>query len=178
MSRDLYRTLLGADFDRLPVKIKEMHGAAKQAQGRADITRGTSVLARLICAFADVPKTGRDVVIETTFEPIEGGERWTRRFDGQAFQTDMLVDRNAEKPQLCEKFGPFLFRLRVIAHQDGIDLIPSSVSLWGVTLPKIFCPEAIGLERVKDDRYQFDVSVRFPLAGEVLSYVGWIEPSA
>ena len=177
MTRALYQALLGDAFDALPPEIKAMHGAAASARGRADITRGTTPLAKLICALSHVPNSGRDVVIETSFEPIEGGERWTRRFDGEAFQTDMLIDHSAGQPQLCEKFGPFLFRLRMIAHGDGVDLIPESVSLWGAPLPKFLCPEAVGLERVKDGRYHFDVSVRFPLAGEILSYAGWIEPA-
>ncbi len=176
MNRTLYQTLLGDAFKTLPDEIKAMHGRAEKAKGCADIVRGGSPLARLICALSHVPKTGRGVTIETSFEQIDGGERWTRRFDGEAFQTDMLIDKRAPRPQLSEKFGPFLFRLRMIAHKDGIDLMPESVSLWGLTLPKILCPEAVGLERVKDGRYHFDVSVRFPLAGEVLSYQGWIEP--
>ena len=178
MTRTLYRTLLGGQFEKLPDKLQEMHGGASLAKGCADIKRGTSPLARFICALSHIPKTGRDVPIETSFEQIEGGERWTRRFDGEAFQTDMLIDHVGSQPRLSEKFGPFLFRLKVIAHDDGIDLIPDNVSLWGLSLPKILCPEAVGLERERDGRYHFDVSVRFPLAGEVLSYQGWIEPVA
>lgn len=78
MTRTLYRTMLGGQFEKLPDKLQEMHGGASLAKGRADIKRGTSPLARLICAIAHVPKTGRDVPIETSFEPIDGGERWTR----------------------------------------------------------------------------------------------------
>lgn len=178
MSRTLYQTLLGEAFNALPKKIRLMHAGAARAEGRADITRGTSLLARLICSIARVPQTGEGVPIVTTFEQIDGGERWTRVFNGQAFRTDMLIDKSAPHPQLTEKFGPFLFRLKMIAHKDGIDLIPESVSLWGLPLPKLLCPEAIGLERVRDERYHFDVSVSFPLAGEVLSYQGSIEPVA
>lgn len=176
MGRTLYKALLGEAFDALPEKIKAMHEGAARAEGRADIVRGTSPLARLICAVARVPETGKGVPVVTSFEQIEGGERWTRVFNGQAFRTDMLIDKNAPHPRLTEKFGPFVFRLRMIAHADGVDLIPESVSLWRAPLPKVLCPEAVGLERVKDGRYHFDVSVRFPLAGEVLSYNGWIEP--
>ncbi len=176
MTRTLYQTLLGSRFDELPEKIKAMHAGAGRAEGRADIVRGESFLAQLICKLTQLPETGRDVPVVTTFEPIENGERWTRVFNGEAFRTDMLIDRLAGAVRLAEKFGPFLFRLELIPHKDGVDMLPQSVSLWGVTLPKILCPEAVGLERVKDDKYHFDVSVRFPLAGEVLRYAGWIEP--
>lgn len=178
MDRTLYRTLLGEAFDVLPEKIRAMHSGAARAEGRADITRGTSPLARLICSLARVPQTGEGVPVVTTFEQIENGERWTRVFDGEAFCTDMLIDPSAPHPRLTEKFGPFVFRLKMIAHRDGIDLIPESVGLWGLPLPKLLCPEAIGLERVKDGSYHFNVSVRFPLAGEILSYQGSIEPVA
>lgn len=178
MGRTLYQTLLGEAFDALPEKIRAMHAGASRAEGRADIVRGESLLARLICAAARVPQTGRNVPVETSFEPIDGGERWTRVFNGQAFRTDMLIDKDAPHPRLTEKFGPFLFRLKMIAHGDGIDLIPESVSMWGLPLPKFLCPEAVGLERVKDGRYHFNVSVRFPLAGDVLRYEGSIEPVA
>lgn len=178
MARTLYQTLLGPAFDTLPEPVRSMHANAHRAEGRADIVRGTSPLARLICMVARVPQTGRDVSVITNFEQIDGGERWTRIFDGEAFQTDMRVDLSSTPPCLTEKFGPFVFHLKMIAHKDGIDLIPDRVSLWGLPLPKMFCPEAIGLERVKDGHYHFDVSVRFPLAGEILSYTGTIEPAA
>ena len=176
MTRTLYQSLLGPRFGELPEKIQAMHIGASHAEGRADIVRGESILAQLICRVAHIPKTGRDVQVVTSFEPIKNGERWTRVFNGEAFTTDILIDRSAGETRLAERFGPFLFRLEIIPHKDGVDLLPKSVSLWGVTLPKILCPEAVGLERVKDDKYHFDVSVRFPLAGEVLRYAGWIEP--
>lgn len=175
-ARTLYRTLLGPAFDRLPAPIREMHALARRATGTADIVRGTGPLARLICAVARVPRTGRGVPVETTFEPIAGGERWTRRFNGEAFATDMLIDDTGDEPRLAERFGPFLFRLRMIAGESGTDLIPEAVSLWGATLPKFFAPRAIGRERVKDGLYHFDVVVRFPIAGEVLRYEGVITP--
>ncbi len=176
MARTLYQTLLGDTFDTLPQKIKAMHAHARIARGRANIQRGTSPIARLICAVARVPQSGNDVTIETHFEPIDGGERWTRRFNGEAFQTDMLIDSTAATPILTERFGPFHFRLRMDAHKEGVDLTPESVSLWGLPLPKGLCPRAVGLERVRAGKYYFTVKVRFPLAGDVLSYEGWIEP--
>ena len=59
MTPTLYRDLLGSQFDMLPEKLQEMHGGASLAKGRADIERGKSPLARLICALSHVPKTGR-----------------------------------------------------------------------------------------------------------------------
>ena len=179
MTRTFYSRLLGARFEILPTVIRDMHTSCTKAAGRAKLTRGTSPLARLICTMARMPQSGDDVSVETVFEPIENGERWTRTFNGQSFQTDLVRSGDAPGDQLTERFGPFSFRLRITAHEHGVDLMPEGVSLFGVMpLPRMFCPEAIGLERMRDGRYYFDVSVRFPLAGDVMHYEGWLEPVA
>ena len=178
MARTLYRALLGPDFDRLPLAIREMHDHTREARGRADIVNGTSPLARLICRLSRLPKTGRNVEVITKFETISGGERWTRIFNGQAFHTDMLIDKNAKHPCVFERFGPFKFRLAFVSSPEGNDLIPESVTLFGLPLPKFLCPEAVGRERVKEGVYHFDVAVRMPLVGEIVRYDGLIEPVA
>jgi Domain of unknown function (DUF4166) len=176
MERTLYRTLLGPEFERLPPAIRDMHAHAPRAHGRADITRGAHPLAQLICTLVRLPKSGRDVTVETIFKPIEGGERWTRVFGGQSFSTDMVIDTGAPHPRLFEKFGPLKFLLKVVATDAGTDLVPEGVSVFGVPLPRALCPEATGRERVKDGRYHFDVVVRFPIAGDVIRYDGLIDP--
>ena len=62
--------------------------------------------------------------------------------------------------------------------EHGVDLLPWGFSFLGLPMPKLLCPEAVGLERVREGRYHFTVSVSFPFAGEVLNYDGWLEPVA
>jgi hypothetical protein len=174
----MYQELLGARFEVLPREIQAMHSGVRQAAGRADITHGTSPLARLICALARMPKSGDDIPVETSFEPIERGERWVRNFNGQSFATELRIKSAGPDPEATESFGPFTFRLRIVAHEHGVDLIPEGVKLLGSPLPRFLCPEALGLERVRDGKYHFDVTVRFPLAGDVITYAGWLEPVA
>ncbi len=178
MTQTMYQKLLGAQFDALPEAIRVMHLDVRKAAGRADIERGATLLARLICAIARVPQNGKDVPVETVFEPIANGEKWIRTFNGQSFQTSMRIARTGPEPELTEAFGPLVFRLRLTAHEHGADLIPEGVTLLGLPLPRFLCPEAVGIERVRDGKYFFDVTVRFPLAGDVISYAGWLEPVA
>ncbi len=178
MTRTMYQEMLGARFDALPEQIRVMHAGMRRAAGRADIRHGASPLAKLICALARMPASGVDLPVETAFDPIERGERWTRTFNGQSFATELRIKSAGDHPEATESFGPFSFVLRVVAHEHGIDLIPEGVRLLGLPLPVFLCPEAIGLERVRDGKYHFDVTVRFPLAGDVITYSGWLEPSA
>lgn len=177
MPRTLYLTILGADFDQVPLEIRKMHRHARTARGTADVSRGSSWGARMICRLARLPDARKGVAVETSFEPIEGGERWTRRFDGQPFATDMMAGDGEAFPCMEERLGPFLFKMRVSASGDGIDLAPEKVFLGPVPVPLALAPKAVGRERVRDGRYRFFVEVTFPLIGKVFGYDGWLEPA-
>ncbi len=178
MARTLYRDLFGERFEALPAEIKAMHGAARKAAGRGDIQRGRSVLAQLLCALSGAPHSGRDVPVEVRFDPLPGGECWTRDFDGETFRTRLMLKQDGAAPALTEHFGPFAFHLRMRAHDEGVNLVPEGVKLFGAPLPRFLCPEAGGYERVREGRFCFEVFVRFPLAGEIVRYEGWLKPVA
>jgi len=177
MPRTLYQSILGDDFEQVPLKIREMHSFARVARGAADVTCGQSIIAGLICRLARLPEARKDVAVETTFAPIDGGERWTRRFDGQPFQTDMIAGTQEKYPCMVERLGPFTFKMRVTASPEGIDLAPEKVFLGPIPLWLTLAPIAIGRERVREGRYRFSVEVTFPLIGKVFGYDGWLEPA-
>ncbi|MGX1498310.1 hypothetical protein ACSSV1_003361 [Labrenzia sp. MBR-25] len=177
MPRTLYQTILGPEFDKVPAEIRRMHSFARVAQGTADVIRGSSWGARLICRLAKLPEARMGVPVETSFEPIVGGERWTRRFDGQPFQTDMMAGKGEAYPCMLERLGPFLFKMQVTASEQGIDITPAEVSLGPLSLPLCLAPRAVGRERVVDGRYSFSVEVTFPLIGKVFGYNGRLQPA-
>ncbi|TYC67654.1 DUF4166 domain-containing protein [Stappia sp. BW2] len=177
MPRTLYQDILGPDFAKVPEQIRYMHSFARVARGIADVSRGTSLAARLICRLAKFPEARMGVPVETSFEPIAGGERWTRRFDRQPFQTDMMAGNGEAYPCMLERLGPFLFKMQVSATEQGIDITPAEVSLGPLSLPLPLAPRAVGRERVVDGRYSFSVEVTFPLIGKVFGYNGRLEPA-
>lgn len=177
MPRDLYQTILGKDFELLPAKIREMHSFARVARGHAKIFRGHSLPAKLICRLANLPQAKDNVTVETTFAAIEGGERWTRKFNGQPFQTDMIAGTGEPYPCMLERLGPFLFKMRVSVNANGVDLTPEKVLLGPLRIPGFLAPKPLGKEREKEGRYAFSVEVAFPIIGKVFGYEGTLEPS-
>ncbi|WP_422385033.1 DUF4166 domain-containing protein [Roseibium album] len=177
MPRNLYQTILGQSFEQIPIQIRDMHTFARRAIGTANVTRGRSPVANLICCLASLPMARENVQIETSFVEIDGGERWTRRFDGQPFETDMMAGKGEPFPCMLERLGPFLFKMRVTASPAGLDLSPEFVFLGPVKIPSFLALKAIGRERVVDGRYRFSGNVSFPLIGKVFGYEGSIEPS-
>ncbi|WP_434053278.1 MAG: DUF4166 domain-containing protein [Roseibium sp.] len=176
MPRVLYQSILGESLKQVPPQIREMHIFARRAAGTANVWWGASPAARLICRLASLPQARDKAPIETSFTEIDGGERWVRRFDGQPFATDMIAGNDEAFPCMLERLGPFLFKMRVTASSEGIDLTPEHVFLGPVKIPKALAPKATGRERVVDDRYSLSVEVSFPLVGKVFGYAGTIEP--
>ncbi|WP_346899729.1 DUF4166 domain-containing protein [uncultured Roseibium sp.] len=177
MQRTLYQSILGDAFAQLPEEIRYMHTYAREATGTANVRRGTSWAARLIGSLAALPDTATDVPVRTSFAPLENGERWTRRFAEDPFQTDMIAGTEEPYPCMRERLGPFLFKMRVSVRPDGLDLDPESIHLGPLRLPGFLAPKAYGRERVVDGKYSFSVKVIFPLIGTVLEYEGRLTPS-
>ena len=67
----LYRGLLGARFDVLPARVRELHDVTETAiwVGRADVERGRAWFARLVAALLSLPPDGRDQRLQVSFEP-------------------------------------------------------------------------------------------------------------
>ena len=58
-----FEQLLGAEFDRLPAPVRQVHAARTplRTAGRADVTAATGAMAWFVSWFAGLPKPGRDI---------------------------------------------------------------------------------------------------------------------
>src|ERR1700759_1271685 len=104
MSRPtLFQSLLGADFDRLPPRVRRLHARddSRVYRGQAAVRRGTGVLSRIAGAAASLPPVRADTRLAVTIEPWRNGERWIRRFGDARMQSRMW----ARDGLLCERLG-------------------------------------------------------------------------
>jgi hypothetical protein len=176
----LYRRILGSAFDTLPEPIRAMHDLAGSmtVSGRADIDRGTNILARFAAALFGFPKAGRNVPIEVRFEAKNGAEIWQRNFAGQRFSSSQSEGTGRSSRLLAERFGPFTFGLAVLAGSGQLTLVLRRWSLLGIPLPLVLAPRSDSYEFVGDDgRFHFHVELRLPLAGLLVRYRGWLVPA-
>ncbi len=176
MAQSLFETVFGDDFEKTPAEIQAMHNGVCEAAGRVVVARGKSMLAQLICAVARMPKSAEDAPASVRFDAIKDGECWVRDFGGRRFQTTLKAIRYRGAMQLTERFGLILFHLDANARREGIDLIPVGAYLFGLPLPAFLRPAAAGRVRAEGGKYRFDVTVRAPLAGDVITYRGWLTP--
>lgn len=177
MAPSPFERLLGADFARLPEPVRRLHGLRHDAmtEGRADITAGRGFLPWLICRLSGLPAAGRDVPVTVAFETDgKGDEFWRRRFAARLYQSGFLVGSGQRAGLLCERFFPFVFFHRLTASPEGLrwDLVAWRL-LW-LPLPRWLMPPTVCFESADDDRFVFDIDVKFPLIGQLIHYRGWL----
>ncbi len=168
----LFAQALGPGFDRLAPAIQDLHQLfdLRRWEGEAEITRGKSILARLICRAFGFPPAAPAVPVRVTMERDGKTERWTRDFGGRRFRSVLRLHRG----RMTERFGPFTFTLD-LAEKDGRLHFPVRTGRIGpLPLPRRLLPVSTTSERVEGGRLRFDVALSLPLAGPLVHYRGWL----
>ncbi|SMC96778.1 SDR family oxidoreductase [Rhizobium sp. RU36D] len=167
----LYRRVLAADFARTPAPVQALHDVIGDgsAAGRAVVTRGTSLLARLACAIIGFPPTGEHA-LHVDFEEEDGIERWTRDFAGRRFSSELSQSGHF----LVERFGPLRFHFTLEGDETGLRMRMQRWFMFGLPLPLWLAPKSEAREWAEGDQFCFDVAIALPGIGAVVHYRGWL----
>ena len=173
----LYARLLGSAWHGLPPEIRDMHHVAgtTSAQGRASVKRGTGLLARLAAAIVGFPKAVEDTPVSVRFDVSDAQETWTRRFGHESFSSRQFAGRGRSERLLCERFGPLVFAMALVADGPRLRLVLRRWSAFGMPLPMWLCPRSQSSETVADGRFRFHVEIDHPITGLIVRYRGWLD---
>lgn len=166
-----YRQVLGDRFAALARPIQRIHQplAETVVRGEGTVTRGTSLLARLLGLIMGFPPAG-SYPVEVRFDPQRGRERWTRSFGPHRFASEMGLSAEG---LLTERFGPMRFHFALeVDGQGGLDMILRKWTAFGLPMPRALGPRIAASEAAEGDSFCFDVAVAMPLAGPVVHYRG------
>lgn len=171
----LFEAALGERWPALPPKIRAMHDIwdTQSATGRARITKGNTLLSRLIGTLFRFPEAGEDVPVTVTMERRGDTETWTRDFAGKRFRSHLSA---AGAGHVFERFGPFRFRIELTKTAGGFGMEVRGGSVFGLPIPRRFLPRSDTEERMENERFVFDVRLSLPFAGLLVHYQGWLEP--
>ncbi len=176
----LYERVLGADHERLPAAIRELHDVHDRETyvGQAMAVNGRSRVARLFARLLRLPKDANQVPVRITIERNGDGERWTRQFGAQAFRSRLERHKDSTPGVIVEQFGPLSLRMRLPVDGQGLSMPIERADLFGLRLPSGLTP--IGHTRETVDsagRFCFDVDIGLPGVGRIIRYAGWLIPS-
>ncbi|HMB46750.1 MAG TPA: DUF4166 domain-containing protein, partial [Afifellaceae bacterium] len=174
----LYRRLLGERYDALDPPLRDAHDftGRQDFTGRANVSRGSRLLSRLIARIIGFPSAGRDIALKVCLSSDGQRELWQRNFDGQRFESEQFAGHGRNEGLLMERFGLMTFGLGLIAEDDRLRLVGRNGSILGLPLPSFLLPDIEAHEDAPDGRFNFHVRISVPLAGLIVAYEGWLEP--
>ncbi len=175
----LFQSALEDRWDTLPEKVKALHGVQdiESFSGEAEVTRGTSLIARLAAWFFGFPPAAERVPLTITKARTELGEIWERNFGGRLFRSHCTP----APLKYCyrERFGIVSFELELAVDSSGMEFPVRRGWFLGIPLPRFLLPDSETREYVENDVFRFDVSLTAPLkAGLIVRYRGWVIPDS
>lgn len=171
----MFPRLLGPMFEGLPTEVRAAHAGASDLrfQGRA-VARGSGGLAGLVRVFLGLPGRGRHAAA-VEIAPANGGERWTRRFGAQRFQT-RLRPAPDDLGAFEETAGPITFRFRAEPCRGGFAWRFDGWRVGPIPLPRALGPKIRARTFARDGLYHFSVLAAHPWAGVLFAYAGRLKP--
>lgn len=173
MTHALFPLLLGSEWHALAEPVRRMHGDAPHlhARGEADVGGATNITARLLRRTVGLPAPGTRRPLEFSIDRNGQREIWRRDFSGSVMRS--VLDPVGS--QLRERLGPMTFRFTLCRDGDAVDWQLRSVRCLGIPLPRRISGNVLSHSGCRDGRYAFEVDVRMPLVGTLISYRGWLE---
>ncbi|MGL4280022.1 MAG: DUF4166 domain-containing protein, partial [Albidovulum sp.] len=174
----LFERALGAAFADLPAPVRELHTVIdlRRWQGRAEVTRGSGILSRLIGWIMGFPPALSDCAVTVEMERQGAGEIWRRSFAGRRFRSH-LTPAGKAGAGVIERFGPLAFRIGLRVRDGRLEYPVRAGRVLGVPLPRVLIPVSETAESVDaEGRATFDVALSHPFAGMVVRYRGWLLP--
>lgn len=161
----------------LPPPVQALHrvDVAERHSGMAQVERGRTLIARVVCACFGFPPAAERVPLTVTMLRTESGETWERDFAGHVFRSYLTP---ASVPYRCrERFGRFEFELDLLADAGRLRLAIRRGWFLGLPIPSALLPTSDSYEYAENDTFRFDVSLGARIAGGlIVRYRGWLRP--
>jgi hypothetical protein len=168
----LFPFLLGASFQRLDPPVRQVHGGgSRKLVGTATVTRGLSLLARVLCAFASLPRSTGQVAIEVQITTRNRAERWTRYFGNSRPMQSTLYDRRG---MVVERLGLARLAFRLRERDGGIEWSLAQISALGIKLPSRWVTVS-AYSGARAGRYTFAIDAAFRGVGRIIRYEGELD---
>lgn len=173
MSSALFPMLLGAEWNALDGPVRRMHGDTPrlQAHGEADVSGATNVPARLLRRLLGLPAPGPQRRLDLSIERSGSHETWRRNFAGSQMRSKLAPVGG----RLRERLGPMTFRFALCRDHHAIEWQFCGARFAGLPLPRRMLGSVRSRSGSRDGRYTFEVDVRIPWIGNLVSYHGWLE---
>jgi hypothetical protein len=172
-----FEQILGDRWLQLPASVRRLHSVqdVESFRGRATVTRGSGLIARLAAWFFRFPKAGEDVPLTITKYRTRTGEVWERNFAGRVFRSYLTPSHRSFHYR--ERFFAFTYEQELPVHGQSLHLPVRRGWFLGIPLPAFLLPASESREYDVDGLFHFDVGLYAPLRGGlIVRYQGCVTP--
>ncbi|MET1411500.1 DUF4166 domain-containing protein [Roseibium sp. HPY-6] len=175
-SQSLFRRALGHEFDKLPATVRALHSVVGKHDwiGEARVTRGSSVLGKLVCRLIGFPPESKQTPVSVTIERQQDAEIWHRDFGGKCFSSTLTLRNDQSRGHVYERFGLMKFNIDLTFDGERLHFPVTRASLLGIPLPGWLLPRSEATEFQDNGRFNFDVMVSLPGIGQLVRYQGFL----
>ena len=176
----VFERALGAGWALLPPTTRHIHAAipATVWRGHADVRGAQSLVGRAVAKLFSFPVTAEKVPVRVAIESDGQRELWARSYPTRTMRS-VMKNPDPLRQTVDEHFGPYRFRLRLVASSQGIDMHAERVFLGPLPLPKWCLPKIVATERVNAcGEHVFDVQISLWPLGLLVHYQGNLAPIA
>jgi hypothetical protein len=169
----VYGRILGADMERLGKGLRAFLGrpGGRGAAGTVWVERNGGLLSRI----ADIwGLPSEEDGIELRLEAVASGEEehWLQIFGGRAF----AGQHRCEDGRLVVSYGPWRFVFRLERRDGGVRCEQVGVGFMGIPMVSSLVPRVAVEAHDGDAGVDLRITLRLPLAGEVLHCAGRLTP--
>jgi saccharopine dehydrogenase-like NADP-dependent oxidoreductase len=175
----LFQAALGDRWRQLPPSVQRLHSVQDRESfsGRARVTRGRGLLARLAARCFALPTAGEDVALTLTKSRTPRGEVWQRDFAGRKFRS--VLTASARPWHYRERFGALTYEQALPVENATLSFLVERGWFLGVPIPSFLLTRSCAKEFAIQEHFHFDVGLYAPLTGELLvRYQGHVRPDA
>ena len=169
----MYQQILGKQLDLLDPGVRRFHclRGAHSLSGHCSIRGAESTIGQLISALLRLPAAAASTELNFDLQANEHEEIWTRHFPKKIMRSRL---RPAANGMLAECIGPARLLFSLKADDGSLKMRLEAIRIFGLPWPKRWLPEIWGMEHGDEDRFHFDVGVRFHHSGLLVAYSGYL----
>ncbi len=173
----LFQKALGEKWDALPTSVRRLHSVQDMEcfSGSAKVTRGRSLIARLVAWLVGFPRAGENVPVTVTITRTPFGETWERNFASRKFRSHLS---SSPRPFHChERFSVFTYELELPVGDESLFFPVRRGWFLGIPLPSFLLPRSEAREYDMNGVFHFDVALYAPFDRSlIVRYEGYAKP--
>jgi hypothetical protein len=167
-SPSFFEEILRERWLQLPASVRRLHSVqdVESFSGRATVTRGSGLIARLAAWCFRFPKSGENVPLTITKYRTRTGEIWERDFAGRIFRSYLTSSRRPFHYR--ERFFAFTYEQELPVSDQSLHLPVRRGWFLGIPLPARLLPASESQEYAVGGIFHFDVGLYAPLRGGLI----------